>query len=144
DRPIKLAAYAEELSIIGRELQVLGVGGDRFYERLDAPPIRSIDRGSLLLSGGPPEAGHHHGVRRLGNKRTHTENNETTDDGPRQAHALSLEPNLKPELAVLGIVERTECRRADVRLHVGRQERAQRVVGAHPNPRPVLEDLEPA
>src|SRR5581483_9699490 len=56
--------------------------------------------------------------------------------------ASALEANLQAELAVVGVVERSERRRPEIRLDVGRQERRQRVVRADADPRLELEDLE--
>src|ERR1700681_2345932 len=55
---------------------------------------------------------------------------------------LSLESHLNAELANLGVIERSECRRPQVRLHVGRQERVQRIPHAYADPRLKLENLE--
>src|SRR4029079_14106432 len=55
---------------------------------------------------------------------------------------LAREADLQPKRAVLGVVERPEQWRAGVGLHVGRQERAQRVVGADADPGLQLEDRE--
>ena len=55
----------------------------------------------------------------------------------------TLEAHLKSVLPELGVIKRSEGRRRDVGLNVGRQEGIERIVGAHANPRPQLEDLEP-
>src|SRR5258706_10517148 len=47
----------------------------------------------------------------------------------------TLESHLQPELPELGVVKRSEGGRADVRLHVARQKRVERIVGAHADPR---------
>src|SRR5262249_57868219 len=60
------------------------------------------------------------------------------------ARTSALEPELQAELTVLRVVEGAERRRRHVGLHVGRQERGERVVGADANPRLQLEDLEAA
>src|SRR5438128_11837546 len=55
---------------------------------------------------------------------------------------LALEADLETQLAVLGVVERSEERRARVGLDVGRQKGIQRVVGAYANPWLEAENLE--
>src|SRR4051812_7097031 len=58
--------------------------------------------------------------------------------GPRTAEAPRrslLEPYVYAELPVLGVIERSEVRRREVRLHVGRQEGAKRIGDAHSEPR---------
>ena len=56
--------------------------------------------------------------------------------------ALRFEANLDAELAILAIVEGSKRRRRDIGLHVGRQERAERIIGPDANPRAVIADLE--